>query len=196
MSEDLPVSTGGLGSPHMPLHDSCFTKPFESLVPIRNASQTGDSSQVMRELQRVFDSMDEDHDGELSDSELSRWMKKLGLQYADDGMIRMLIQKPPRIGSEKLNFSEFVSLNKFIDEETTDKPSFTEAHLASLYEVFELFDRNHNGLITPQELRYTLENLGLLKDGKDTDYVDMINRVDTDGDGQVSFSEFRKMMDG
>ena len=70
-------------------------------------------------------------------------------------------------------------------------------HTLMLREVFELFDKDHNGLISPKELSIALENLGILTGSNDhkSMYDDIIKRVDLDGDGQVNFPEFQKMMD-
>lgn len=226
-AESLPLSSGGQISfptdhaanpypnpnPRPECSPDSFPSPNPNPTPKPNTNSSppglqpamaqdfeGEDSPQMQELHRVFDAMDEDHDGEVSGGDLCTWVKKLGLEFTEEGMVRMVTRADTdRKGS--LDFKEFVSLNRAVEaEEEEEELEGTEeegklAHMALLSEVFQLFDRDHNGLISSQDLRVTLENLGLLKKAKDSEYTDMIKRVDADGDGQVSFSEFQKMMD-
>ncbi|XP_063428906.1 calmodulin-like [Mytilus trossulus] len=61
-----------------------------------------------------------------------------------------------------------------------------------LREAFRVFDKDGNGFISAAELRHVMTNLGeKLTDGE---VDEMIREADTDGDGQVNYSEFVKMM--
>merc|ERR1711982_88797 len=61
-----------------------------------------------------------------------------------------------------------------------------------LIEAFKVFDRDGNGFISAAELRHVMTNLG----GKLTDEEvdEMIREADVDGDGQINYEEFVKMM--
>lgn len=61
-----------------------------------------------------------------------------------------------------------------------------------LREAFELYDQDHNGKISAAELHQILTRLG--EHCTEQDCAGMIKTVDADGDGFVSFEEFRKMM--
>ncbi|XP_031248441.1 calmodulin-like protein 3 [Pistacia vera] len=57
-----------------------------------------------------------------------------------------------------------------------------------LRRVFQMFDRNGDGKITKKELSDSLQNLGIfIPDG---DLVQMIDKIDTNGDGFVDIDEF------
>ncbi|KAJ0051992.1 hypothetical protein Pint_03094 [Pistacia integerrima] len=57
-----------------------------------------------------------------------------------------------------------------------------------LRRVFQMFDRNGDGKITKKELNDSLQNLGIfIPDG---DLVQMIDKIDTNGDGFVDIDEF------
>ena len=50
-------------------------------------------------------------------------------------------------------------------------------------EAFRVFDKDGNGVITAQEFRYFMINMGMQLSEEEVD--EMINEVDIDGDGEV-----------
>ena len=68
-----------------------------------------------------------------------------------------------------------------------------EEKMAILKEAFELFDKNADGEITVDELTKFFENMGdKLNKGE---IQDMINEVDTEGNGSITFEGFKKLME-
>jgi calmodulin len=63
---------------------------------------------------------------------------------------------------------------------------------AELLEAFKVFDKDGNGFISAEELRHVMTNLG--EKLTDEEVNEMIREADQDGDGQVDYSEFVKMM--
>lgn len=59
-------------------------------------------------------------------------------------------------------------------------------------EAFNLFDRNGDGNITTAELGTVMRSLG--QNPTEAELADMINSIDTDGNGVISFIEFVKLM--
>ena len=59
---------------------------------------------------------------------------------------------------------------------------------AELKRVFQMFDRNGDGRITKKELSDSLENLGIFI--PDKDLIQMIDKIDVNGDGYVDIDEF------
>ena len=55
-----------------------------------------------------------------------------------------------------------------------------------------MFDKDGDGLISAAELRHVMTNLGEKLTDEEVD--DMIREVDVDGDGQVNYEEFVRMM--
>lgn len=61
-----------------------------------------------------------------------------------------------------------------------------------LREAFKVFDKDGNGVISAQELKSVMANLG--ETPSDEEITEMIKEADTDGDGQINFKEFLKLM--
>ena len=65
--------------------------------------------------------------------------------------------------------------------------------MAILKETFELFDKNADGEITSDELTKFFENMGdKLNKGE---IQDMINEVDIEGNGSITFEGFKALME-
>ncbi|KAL5213834.1 hypothetical protein ABZP36_002986 [Zizania latifolia] len=65
------------------------------------------------------------------------------------------------------------------------------ADTVEMARVFELFDRNGDGLITPEELEDSLGNLGIPPPADEL--TTMIAHIDTNGDGCVDVEEFGEL---
>ena len=61
-----------------------------------------------------------------------------------------------------------------------------------LREAFRVFDQDQNGFISRDELRHVLQNLG--ERLSDEELAEMLREADVDGDGQINYTEFAKVM--
>ncbi|CAN2060861.1 unnamed protein product [Malus fusca] len=135
------------------------------------------------ELDQVFKKFDVNGDGKISSSELGAIMSSLG-QPSSDEELNSMISEVDSDGDGFINFKEFVELNtKGVDS--------AEA-LENLKDAFFVYDIDGNGSISAEELYEVLRSLG------DECSIDecrkMIGGVDSDGDGMISFEEFKVMM--
>ncbi|KAL1706788.1 hypothetical protein EV121DRAFT_278544 [Schizophyllum commune] len=64
--------------------------------------------------------------------------------------------------------------------------------LLEVKDAFESFDRDGNGMITVDELRGVMHSLN--RRPTDEQIMEMIDKVDVDGDGRVNFREFLMLM--
>ena len=76
------------------------------------------------------------------------------------------------------------------DDVTTD---FTgKADTTQLQEMFRVFDKDGNGTISSTELRQAITELGMSVTDEEADR--MISNADVDGDGNIDFAEFSKIL--
>ena len=81
-----------------------------------------------------------------------------------------------------------IDLNEFVAMMVKRGPN-TEDDVVN---AFKVFDRDGDGLITADEQRLTMNNLGEpLTEAK---VKAMIAEADLDGDGKINFSEFKNLM--
>lgn len=128
---------------------------------------------------------DRNGDGRITRKELSDSLKNLGITISEQDLTQM-IEKIDVNGDGYVDKDEFGELYNAIMYEKDDEEDIREA--------FNVFDQNGDGFITGEELSAVLCSLGL-KHGKSVEYcMNMIKKVDVDGDGMVNFNEFKQMM--
>ncbi|KAI3446890.1 hypothetical protein Pfo_003555 [Paulownia fortunei] len=76
---------------------------------------------------------------------------------------------------------------------TTTTTTTTTTSRAELRSVFATFDKNNDGYITKHELRESLKNIGI--SAGERDVADMVEKVDSNGDGLIDFDEFVELFD-
>lgn len=69
---------------------------------------------------------------------------------------------------------------------------FSQNTQEEILEAFKVFDKDGNGFISAAELRHIMTNLGEKLTDEEVD--EMIREADIDGDGQINYEEFVKMM--
>ena len=87
-------------------------------------------------------------------------------------------------GNGTIEFSEFLS-------KMAGKMAYSPSE-KDIYDAFRVFDKDGNGFISPAELRYVMTKMGQVITDEEVDQ--MIQEADLDGDGQVNYIEFAKMM--
>ncbi|KAG6543061.1 hypothetical protein Mapa_015557 [Marchantia paleacea] len=145
------------------------------------------------EMRRVFEKLDENNDGVICSDELKRFMEKLGFEMSEEDLLTM-VKTVDDNGDGTVDFDEFYSLYKQITGVATEKDQAPEDEDDSLLDAFQIFDKDQDGYITAQELQKVLVNLGMPEGNSLKKCQKMIESVDADGNGQVDFKEFKKMM--
>ena len=87
-------------------------------------------------------------------------------------------------GSVTIDFPEFLTMMARKMKDTDSEEEILEA--------FKVFDKDGNGFISAAELRHIMTNLGEKLTDEEVD--EMIREADIDGDGQINYEEFVKMM--
>lgn len=136
-------------------------------------------------LEHVFLYFDEDGDGKISPSELRN---RLGLMGGDE-LIELkeaeeAVESLDSDGDGLLGLEDLARLMELGGEE--------EEKMKDLRMAFEMYDVEGKGFITPKSLKRMLSRLG---ESRSVDECKvMINHFDLNGDGVLSFEEFRIMM--
>ncbi|CAM0949057.1 unnamed protein product [Alopecurus aequalis] len=152
-----------------------------------SASTASISSDQLREFREAFAFFDKDGDGRISAEELSTVVRSLG-QSPTPEQLRDMVRDVDADGNGTIEFAEFLALMSRQREATNADGSAAE----ELREAFRVFDRDHDGLISKAELRHVMISLG--EKLSDEEVEGMIAEADLDGDGQVNFDEFVRMM--
>lgn len=132
-------------------------------------------------LRAAFDHFDTDGDGRLDADELSAALTALGHEVGADE-VRKLIAAVDSNGNRHVEFAEFVDL--------VEPPPVGEDPEADLRTAFAVLDRDGDGFLSHQELA----------DAGDPGEIDtsvahrIVQAVDSDGDGRISFEEFTRWM--
>lgn len=155
------------------------------------------------EMLTVFNFVDENADGLICGEELRRWYTKCCGKDVSDAAVESMISCVDRNNDGSVDFEEFLSLYKThfsAVEEKEDDKSKRGFHIEEedeadlLLEAFRVFDRNHDGLISAEELQAVLISLGMPEGNNLMSCEKMIRKVDRNGDGQCDIREFQEMM--
>ncbi|RUS31510.1 calmodulin-1 [Jimgerdemannia flammicorona] len=167
------------------------------------------------EFKEAFSLFDKDGDGTITTKELGTVMRSLNLNPTE-AELQDMINEVDADGNGNIDFPEFLTMMARKMKDTDSEEEIKEA--------FKVFDKDGNGFISAAELRHVMTSLGnlisnsytsliaILLDSKDKEMglnvwwripgetlsdeeVDeMIREADVDGDGQINYEEFVKMM--
>jgi calcium-dependent protein kinase len=135
----------------------------------------------MMELQRAFKALDKNSDGKLSRDELIEGYRQTLGDLAEEEVDKIM-RVADADGSGEIDYSEFVVA-------TMDKRKLLSNE--KLEAAFNLFDKDNSGSISAVEIK---EVLGVGKNIDEKIWNDIITEVDGNGDGEISFTEFKTMM--
>ncbi|KAG1363302.1 Calcium-binding protein CML38 [Cocos nucifera] len=134
------------------------------------------------ELERVFRYFDSNGDGKISPAELQSCMRTIGEELSLEDAAA-IVESTDSDGDGLLGFDDFVKLLG---------PEGEEDQGRNLREAFRVYEMDDQECITPTSLKRALGKLGVSKTIEDCTI--MIHRFDINGDGVISFDEFRIMM--
>jgi len=141
------------------------------------------TEEQIEELREAFKIFDKDGDGTISVDEIKSIMTSRNEKLSDEE-IKKLMSKVDTDGSGLLEFDEFVQLMAMQSANVTREDELRAA--------FQHFDVDGSGKITREELGQVMREMG--QKLSDAELKDIIDAVDQDGDGQIDFAEFVKLM--
>lgn len=131
------------------------------------------SEDEVRDMKRAFDMLDEDRSGFIDVEELQNAAFSLGIPM--DNNIKKLLAV-----DEKITFDIFY--NKMTAKLTP------EDGVDEIMSIFELFDADRTGTISVENLKTMAKIIGAKEDERQIQ--DMLNALDTDGDGELDPIDF------
>ncbi|XP_076093943.1 uncharacterized protein LOC143064756 [Mytilus galloprovincialis] len=139
------------------------------------------SDEYKKLLIKFFKAADTEKVGYLTIQKFVPAVRKLGYSGTDRHCAQMFVDV-------NTNFDAKVTIYEFMSEMTKRDPRTISD--AELLEMFRKFDANKDGYITKDELEKTLDGSKI----RWTDFLlkDIIKKTDFDGDGKISWDEFRK----
>jgi calmodulin len=114
-------------------------------------------------------------------NELGRVIRNHGLNPTDDEL-RDMIRNVDKNSNGAIDFNEFIEMMLRRDSKIEE----------DVLHAFRVFDRDGDGLISAEELKLTMNNLG--EPLTDHEVKSMIEAADIDGDGRINFQEFSRLM--
>ncbi|XP_073317374.1 calmodulin-2 isoform X1 [Primulina huaijiensis] len=150
------------------------------------------TEEQIAEFKEAFSLFDKDGDGCITTKELGTVMRSLG-QNPTEAELQDMINEVDADQNGTIDFPEFLNLmaRKMKDADSEEE----------LKEAFKVFDKDQNGFISAAEtyciipisqLRHVMTNLGEKLTDEEVD--EMMREADVDGDGQVNYEEFVRMM--
>ena len=121
--------------------------------------------------------------GTIDPKELKAAMQSLGFE-AKNQTIYQMISDIDKDKSGSIDFEEFLDM---MTAKMSDKDSRED-----IQKVFNLFDDDQTGKISLRNLKRVAKELG--ETMSDAELLEMIERADTDTDGEINFDEFYAIM--
>ncbi|XP_040385423.1 calmodulin-like protein 5 [Oryza brachyantha] len=145
------------------------------------------------EFREAFSFFDKDGDGCITLEELDTVVRSLGQTPTREELAEM-IRDVDADGNGTIEFAEFLALmaRKAVRCGGGGGAGGGADADEELREAFKVFDKDQDGLISAAELRHVMISLG--EKLTDEEVEQMIREADLDGDGQVNFDEFVRMM--
>ncbi|KAL6534635.1 hypothetical protein OROGR_013310 [Orobanche gracilis] len=170
---------------------SCSSSSSEDVSKKSNGSATPTSvlpeisADVYLELKQAFEMIDRDGDGKIMKEDLERLLCRLGSQPPNKEDLELILNEVDRDGDGCISLEEFYAIGSAFAPPACD---------GELREVFDFFDSDRDGRITPEELFSVFRTIG---DAGCTleDCRRMIGGIDRNGYGFVCFEDFSIMME-
>ncbi|RCV09147.1 hypothetical protein SETIT_2G003300v2 [Setaria italica] len=135
------------------------------------------------QIKAAFDLFDRNMDGFITVEDLGAVLESLG-QNNTAFELQSMIAMVDSDGDGAINFEEFSMLMEL-------KPNGVDSD-EEMTRAFRMFDMDKDGFISEAELCHIMYNLGSNLSGDEV--KEMMRVADTDGDGRLSYEEFKQIM--
>lgn len=143
------------------------------------------NSSHLSEIKTLFSTFDKNKDGYLTSKEVAALLQsgKLSANVPYNA-IQKVVREVEKRDKKMVNITQLMEvLGRHCSEFNP---------MADMMEAFKVFDKNGDGVISVSELRHVMNNLG--ERLTDRELQQMFRNAYQDGDGEINFNEFLKMM--
>lgn len=133
-------------------------------------------------LREIFMKMDENMDGRLTKEEVLKGFKKSRLIKVSNKEIQTIMDSVDLDKNGYIEYQEFLTATVDVKKLLTDQ---------NLKKAFEMFDKDSSGNISAEEIQKVL---GMDNSHSEHTWKRIVNEIDSDGDGEISYEEFKVMM--
>ncbi|KAM6543647.1 hypothetical protein CsatB_008094 [Cannabis sativa] len=139
------------------------------------------SEEEIHGLKQMFNNMDTDGSGTITIEELKTGLSRLGSKLSE-AEIQQLMEAADVDRNGTVEYDEFITATMHRHRLERDE---------NLYKAFQFFDKDGNGYITREELKQAMTQYDM---GDEATIDEILDDVDTNKDGKITFEEFADMM--
>jgi len=136
----------------------------------------------LEEMRKAFVEFDTNGDGKLTKDELINGLLKVKTPTEAKAEVDRIMSMIDNDNNGYIEYEEFLSASLNKEKLLTDE---------NLMQVFELFDKDKSGKVTAGEIKIILSGNAVVSD---VVWNQIMKDIDCNGDGELSFKEFRDMM--
>ncbi|EZG70002.1 centrin, caltractin [Gregarina niphandrodes] len=150
---------------------------------MRRKERPGLTADEVEEIREAFNLFDTNGSGTVDPRELKAAMQSLGFESKNPTIFNVIADLEKR-SSGAIDFEEFLDgiTSKLGDRESKE----------GIRKIFMLFDDDRTGSISFKNLKRVAQELG--ETMTDEELKEMIERADSNGDGEISFEDFYAIM--
>jgi len=178
-AQDIPLQSGVVDN----------LKGFRSQNKLKKAALHVIASQLsetqITALRDTFYALDTNGDGFLTAMELTEGLYSAGFKEIPPDL-KQIMEEVDADGSGVIDYTEFIAA-------TLDRKVYIEENVC--WAAFRVFDRDGSGKISKEEIAHVLGDGDVRAVGM-KDLAEVMQEIDTDGDGEIDFQEFMVMMRG
>ncbi|KAJ6239460.1 calmodulin [Anaeramoeba flamelloides] len=140
------------------------------------------SKEKLEEYRSAFEMFDLNNSGLITSDELASMFHNFQ-QFPTKEELKSMIDNYASNSQEGINFEGFCKLMQRSEKLDTNE----------MKEAFSVFDQNHDGVIDQQELHNLMKNIG--EEFTENQIAILMNEIDFDKDGAISFEDFKKLFE-
>lgn len=138
-------------------------------------------------MRKYFSVFDKNHDGRISRKELEASMEQIMTPIQASIECNKILKSLNKEKDDEIEYEEFIKSAVDMDKIVTEK---------NVKLIFDLIDKDKSGSVSKFELKNfflgALSTDSLMADDKE--FSDLIKEIDFNGDGEINYAEFKKMM--